>query len=419
MTGASASPITPPAPARRRGACPSLSAPMATGDGLLVRLATLDRSFTPGQFAAVVEAAGACGNGVLEITGRGSLQIRGLTDASAGALAERIASLDLAVGGAPAIEVGPLAGLAADEIADPRPLARALAAEARPIADQLAPKMQITIDGGGPLTLGGIPADVALTAVSADTWQVAVPDGAARMRVLGVGPADAAVAAARDLLRQLADAGRDQRGRDLPDATLAVCAAGLSPGVAPAVRPSCPPIGRFALAGGASALGFALAFGQADWRDLLRFAQAAASARDLRLAPGRGLLVVGLDAAAQADLENLAAALGFITTPDDPRLAIVACAGAPQCASAHLDTRALARELVAEHGALFDGSFRLQLSGCAKLCAAPAGPTLTLVAGPEGSAFLPTGLDVPDGLRDLVLRRAARHSVNMNRQPCP
>ena len=418
MTGASASPITPPAPARRRGACPSLSAPMATGDGLLVRLATLDRSFTPAQFAAVAEAAGACGNGLLEITGRGSLQIRGLTEASAPALAERIAGLDLAVGGAPAIEVGPLAGLAAGEIADPRPLAIRLAAVARPLADRFAPKMQITIDGGGPLTLGGIPADVALTAVAPDLWQVAVAGSAGPMRVLGVGAPDAAIAAAFVGLRTLADGGRGMRGRDLPEEALAACAAGLvahHTAVSVAARA---PIGRFALKDGATALGVALAFGQASWRDLLRFAQAAAAARDLRLAPGRGMLVVGLDAAAQADLAAIAADLGFITEPEDPRLAIVACAGAPQCASAHLDTRALARELAAEHGTLFDGSFQLQLSGCAKQCAAPAGPTLTLLAGPEGCSFLP-GPDVPAGLRDLVLRRAARHSVMMNRQPRP
>ncbi len=62
----------------RRGACPALSAPMPTGDGLLVRLA-------PAGTIALAALAGLCaaarehGNGIVEITARGSIQVRGLT----------------------------------------------------------------------------------------------------------------------------------------------------------------------------------------------------------------------------------------------------------------------------------------------------------------------------------------------------
>ena len=67
----------------RRGACPGLSAPMLTGDGLIVRLMPA-QPIALEAFAAVCAAARAHGNGTMEVTARGSLQVRGLTPRSAG-----------------------------------------------------------------------------------------------------------------------------------------------------------------------------------------------------------------------------------------------------------------------------------------------------------------------------------------------
>ena len=61
----------------RRGACPGLSAPMPTGDGLLVRLMPTD-SVVVADLLALCAAARRDGNGTIEITARGSLQVRGL-----------------------------------------------------------------------------------------------------------------------------------------------------------------------------------------------------------------------------------------------------------------------------------------------------------------------------------------------------
>ncbi|MBV8321379.1 MAG: precorrin-3B synthase, partial [Hyphomicrobiales bacterium] len=61
----------------RRGICPGLSQPMATGDGLLVRLTPTGTTMSCEAFAALCTAARNCGNGVIEITSRGSIQIRG------------------------------------------------------------------------------------------------------------------------------------------------------------------------------------------------------------------------------------------------------------------------------------------------------------------------------------------------------
>src|SRR5262249_8495219 len=66
----------------RRGICPGLSRPMATGDGLLVRLTPTGTTMPCEAFVTLCTAARNCGNGVIEITSRGSIQIRGLTEDS-------------------------------------------------------------------------------------------------------------------------------------------------------------------------------------------------------------------------------------------------------------------------------------------------------------------------------------------------
>ena len=69
---------------------------MLTGDGWLVRL-TPASGLTPAQLAGLARAAARLGNGLIEVTARGSLQMRGLTPASAAALAAAVAALGIAV----------------------------------------------------------------------------------------------------------------------------------------------------------------------------------------------------------------------------------------------------------------------------------------------------------------------------------
>ena len=79
----------------RRGACPGLSEPMPTGDGLLVRILLKDR-ISPNAFIALCLAARAHANGIFEITSRGSVQVRGLTPPSIPLFASQVAALDIA-----------------------------------------------------------------------------------------------------------------------------------------------------------------------------------------------------------------------------------------------------------------------------------------------------------------------------------
>jgi precorrin-3B synthase len=145
----------------RRGACPGLSAPMPTGDGLLVRFVPAD-AIPPDAFIALCAAARAHGNGTMEVTARGSLQVRGLTPVSAPLFASEVARLDIA-DGVPVL-TGPLRD-EADAIID----ANGLAAELRQAIAHahlaLAPKVSVIVDGGGSLHLDAVSADIRLRAI--------------------------------------------------------------------------------------------------------------------------------------------------------------------------------------------------------------------------------------------------------------
>src|SRR5262249_43350308 len=93
---------------QRRGACPGLSAPMLTGDGLLVRLNLAD-SIALDAFRDICAAARRHGNGIMEVTTRGSLQVRGLTARSADAFADAVTALNIVAAADVRVMVDPLA----------------------------------------------------------------------------------------------------------------------------------------------------------------------------------------------------------------------------------------------------------------------------------------------------------------------
>lgn len=376
-----------------RGACPSLSAPMQTGDGLLVRLSADDRLLSPHQLAGIAAAAQRHGNGMLEVTRRGNLQIRGLKEHSVQEFADEIIALNIAMPSGIPVEVGPLAGIDAQEIADPRPLQQAIRAGSAGLAKKLAPKVSVTVDGGGELHLGALLADVKLTAIDSHLWRVAIGGNAASAREIGVFSAEEAVENTVFILEELARNGRMARARDLD------MGKAFPRSDSEAVQPR--PVGGFALKDGGIAQGFALGFGQIDGELLGKFVQML-DREMVHLAPGGGLIVTGTRSEKTGLLSALGEELGLVTRKDDPRLAVIACAGAPSCMSSWLATRALAADIAAH---LPRGQL-IHLSGCAKACARPSAASLTLTGTPQGC--------VADGagpLADRLLRLAENHFV--------
>ena len=65
-----------------RGWCPTVHAPMPSGDGLLARVKPFGGRLPAARLAALAEAAARYGNGTVELTSRGNLQVRGVQDAA-------------------------------------------------------------------------------------------------------------------------------------------------------------------------------------------------------------------------------------------------------------------------------------------------------------------------------------------------
>ncbi|MFD2648947.1 precorrin-3B synthase [Devosia albogilva] len=349
----------PIAEPRRRGACPTLDTPMPTGDGLLARIRVQEARLTPAQLAAIADLAATHGNGLVEITARGNLQVRGLTAVSAAPFARAIEAL-VPVERGLVVETPPLAGEDPAEVADPRPLASAIRHLSGPFEPRLGPKVTVIVDGRGQISLGALKADIRLTAVTSDRWHLIFGDGSAQ----AVTTAEAPVRVAT-LLGRLAALGPEARASD------------LQPGAPRAPAPSAPPIGSHRRLGG-TATGIALPFGSSDaaaLSDLAREAEAL-SVPEFRLAPHHALLALD----APPSFSAVAAALGFITDPSDPRLRISACAGSAGCASGYIPARAIAARL-APH--LPPGQ-HLHVSGCSKGCAHPRPAGLTLVGNATG-----------------------------------
>ena len=106
---------------RPRGACPRLSEPMETGDGLLARIVPSGLIPIDG-FAALCAAARTHGNGLMEVTARGSLQIRGLSDISAPRFADAVEALGIPFDDRVPVIASPLPARSAARF-DPRGLA--------------------------------------------------------------------------------------------------------------------------------------------------------------------------------------------------------------------------------------------------------------------------------------------------------
>lgn len=346
---------------RRRGACPALSAPMQTGDGLLVRLMP-EGGLSPAMLAGLAAAAAAFGNGIVEVTARGSLQLRGLTAETVAPLNAAVSDLAIRAREGLAIDLSPLSGLDTAEAGDARGLAAALRAKLAQagFAARLGPKVSVVIDGGGTIALDGLKADIRLTAEHG-LWRLVPGD-----ELL---PAETALDRTIGLLSGLAARGPAARMGDVADIP------------APsAPRPPAAPGQALSLKDGTFALPLALPFGAVEHEALAGLAQAAVrhGAVDLRPAPPRLLLAVGLAASTLDAFRADAEALGFICDGADPRLFVAACPGAPLCASGRLPARAIATEVARALAPVLDARRIVHLSGCEKGCAHPAPAWLTL-----------------------------------------
>jgi len=239
-----------------------------------------------------------------------------------------------------------------------------------------------------------------LRVVSASRFHLSVAGNAAAAMNLGWVEPNRAVHAMAQLLMAIAHRGEAARARDFAndgDTLRASLEGMLTPG-APPPRPRAEPVGTHRLNDGRVARGIAPAFGYGEAGSLKRLTHAAAAcgAASIRPAPGRALLFIGLTPAAAEEFAAVAAADEWVVRPDDVRRHVIACAGAPACASASLSTRRLAPAIAQAAKPLLDGSITIHVSGCAKGCAHPGAAALTLV-GPDRLVLQGRAFDAPQG----------------------
>ena len=137
---------------------------METGDGLLVRLMPAG-PIPLDAFIDLCEAARAHGNGTMEISARGSLQVRGLTPLSAPRFAGAVAALAIDLCEGVPVLADPLPDDPAALI-DANSIAAALRRAVAGAGLSLAPKVSVVVDGGGRLSLDALFADIRLRAVA-------------------------------------------------------------------------------------------------------------------------------------------------------------------------------------------------------------------------------------------------------------
>lgn len=342
---------------RIKGWCPGAWRPMATGDGWLVRVRPPLGQLSREQVVALCDAAETFGSGLIELTSRANLQLRGVTDASWPPLMAFLVEHQL-VSDDPEAERQPQLMLAPawQKGDDTHTIARLLQTRGSELA-AMPGKVGIAIDAGKAPVLGDSAADFRIER-SMEGGLLVRAEGYA----LGMAVSDAA-AAVEQLIRLTHwfvdtggwDAGRMRRHTaPLPD-------------WAPADTAPASPGEKLALGEHREGMVVGLPFGRVAANTLRNAVSQTVSS--VQVTPWRRLLL--------QDCDTLPAVDGLIRHNSDPRLAMDACPGAPFCEQASVATQPLAEQL----SGWMEGT--VHISGCAKGCARQR-PAALCLTGRDG-----------------------------------
>jgi precorrin-3B synthase len=271
----------------RRGWCPDVHAPMLSGDGWLARIKPPGARLNGPMPHAIADAATRWGSGVIELTARANLQIRGLREATLGDFARAMIGCGAAEAD-PRLErqrnliVSPLAGSDPDVHPATEAVAAAIVASLSTL--DLPAKYGFVVDGGGSRPLRGVTGDVVV--------RLAIGSAAPMVGYLPYGDAAWGSVALAPVFGQTTAA-----------ALHALCD---------------------------------LAARHGDGA--------------LRVGPWRAFLIGGVPAAEADALARAAGAIGLIADPADPRLRFAACPGGPACSSGLMPARADAALMAAVPG---------------------------------------------------------------------
>jgi precorrin-3B synthase len=386
----------------RPSACPGLLRIVPALDGGICRIKLPGGVLRSAQARAIAEAARRYASGVLELTNRSNLQLRGvlpgqeapLIDALLGAgLGPRVAAADDVRN----LLLSPAAGLDPQALFDVRPLAGQLLdlLQDTPALHALSAKFALQLDGGEALAMREHPHDLWLAAEDQRHLLLGLagcPFDAPLARI----EATQAVELVRELLLLFLELATPEQSRmrqllaQMPATELllrlqARLSFPLQPAPAhwqPAATLGRAPAGIYPQAqSGLCMVAAGARLGRLHAEQLMTLAELAEHHGDgeLRLTPWQGVLLGNVPEASASERLATLDELGLLTRADEPLLGLVACTGSAACARGLADSKQhalhLAELLRASHARP-----QVHLSACPRSCASARVQPYTLLA---------------------------------------
>ena len=409
-----------------KGWCPGALRPMESGDGLLVRLRLTGGILSANHAQIIAKAAMQYGNGLIDLSGRANLQIRGVSGSQWPHLIADLSRHGLLDDDAEAEAVrnviaSPLAGLDPSAFLDIRPIVKAL--EHRLVSEralhQLPGKFGFSIDDGGQFSLRDQTADIAFEAIKNSRETAFIVRIGGDKQVGLIKPENLCDVASTLALNFI-------KASKIPDNPLKRMANWVSSvgaevilkqagihdrSVRPKRETKLAPFGYHEL-GKEGVLGLGAPFGRLSANGLSALANIALKngSGELRLTPWRAILLPGLN---RQVAEALIVKIGenFITQPNDPRLQIAACTGMPSCRNANVNTHEDALSFATLESLTKTSGTRLHVSGCEKGCARPMATEAVLVGRGRLYDLVVNGKASDKPLRTGLNNAAARRAL--------
>jgi precorrin-3B synthase len=357
-------------------ACPSALQAHQAADGALVRVRLPGGAITAAQLNALAQAATRFGNSTLELTSRGSLQLRGIEDV--GAVADAVAAAGLLP--SPSHErvrnivASPLSGRSGG-LVDVRPLAAELdtALQAQAELAGLPGRFWFSLDDGR-ADVSGVRADIGIQACADDLFALLLAgvDSGVRLPAQAVVPTLVTIAGRFQQIR-----GKCWRITELDDASVLLTGyEQTAPAGQAAPDTGTAPVGWIEQDDGRIALGAAVPLGVLPARtgEFL-----AAIAAPIIITPWRSVLVCDLDEGVADTALRVLAPMDLVFDANSAWLTVSACTGSPGCERSAADVRADATA-AAESGEV---TVRRHYVGCDRACGSPPQAEV-LVATPDG-----------------------------------